>query len=126
MSQAAKFFNDLQKDELRNFIALDAIFKSHEVDTTELLEAFVTYSKQINTLKEVVRKQLEQTTLVDETLGKLNVKVKDDQLKTVYKLAVAAGCYDAADWIQRIVADTERRLAEIDRKYPTPGSDTNA
>lgn len=78
MSEAAKFFNDLQKDELRNFIALDAIFKSHEVDTTELLEAFVTYSKQINTLKEVVRKQLEQTVLVDETLANLKLKVKGD------------------------------------------------
>jgi hypothetical protein len=78
LSQAAQFFTNLQKDELRNFIALDAIFKSHDIDTKDLLESFVTYSKQINSLKDIVRRQLEQTGLVDETLNKLNVKVKGD------------------------------------------------
>ena len=33
-----------------------------------------------------------------------------DQLKTVVKLANAAGCYDAADFIQRVVDDTTRRM----------------
>lgn len=73
---AAKFFNDVTKEELGNYIALKAIFASHELDTKEVEEAFIAYAKIINTFKVTVLKQLEQTGLVDDTLKALKVKVK--------------------------------------------------
>lgn len=76
LSIAAKFFNNVAKSDLANFVALTAIYKSHGLDTTALEESFISYQKQINTLKQEVRKQLEQTELVDDTLSKLKVKVK--------------------------------------------------
>lgn len=79
IDEAAKFFNDINKDELSNYIALKAIFHSHELDTKEVEEAFVAYAKKINDLKVTVLKQLEQTGLVDDTLAKLNFKVKENE-----------------------------------------------
>ena len=78
IDEAAKFFNSINKDELSNYIALKAIFSSHELDTKEVEEAFIAYSKLVNDLKVVVLKQLEQTGLVDDTLSKLKLKVKDN------------------------------------------------
>jgi hypothetical protein len=46
-----------------------------------------------------------------------------DQLKTVYGLANKAGCYDAADFLRLIIEDTERRLAEIDRRVERASND---
>lgn len=76
IDEAAKFFNDVTKEELSNYIALKAIFASHELDTKEVEEAFIAYAKVVNTLKVAVLKQLEQTGLVDDTLKALKVKVK--------------------------------------------------
>lgn len=39
-----------------------------------------------------------------------------DQLKTVHKLAVDAGCYDAADFLRSHIEDTEKRLAQIEER----------
>jgi hypothetical protein len=39
-----------------------------------------------------------------------------DQLKTVYILAVDAGCYDAADFIWNNIEATEKRLAELNSR----------
>ena len=77
LEDALSFFTNAGKAEFGNFLALKAIFQSHELETKEFEEAFITYAKQVNSLKVTVLKQLEQTALVDDTLAKLNFKVKD-------------------------------------------------
>lgn len=78
-SLAAQFFNNVAKEELANFLGMKAIFQSHELDTKELEETFIAYMKQAHTLKEVVRKQLDQTESVDDLLGQLHIKVKGNE-----------------------------------------------